>query len=259
MLRLVPATLLVATLAAVSLGGSLSAQHLPEPPGDAPSLRSSPGNASLPPLALFARELTSQSRNGFPLPTRFELTRQDLAAPSVDQLKVDLVRQRGLQETLGASRWRRLQNARFKMHLNDLRPFEEMSQEDPYTFDDVLDDYRSNFLKLARSWAEERLGVTELLEGRKSKRRESASGRRRLSISPQLGSGDDPYLGSKLKLRGFSPLLSGFSLSARHRFESGEQHYRLSFQNDLRYFGLEHKESDLTGDREVQVNVRWTF
>lgn len=214
-------------------------------------------SSSLHDLAL---ELSSHTSDGLPIPARLtRARRQDAHAPTVDEIKVELVRQRGLREALGDSRWRRLQNARFRMYLQEVRPFEQLSQQDPYTFDDILDNYRSNFLKLARLWAEDKTGLSHFLDRRNAARASRHANRHAFSISPQIGGGDDPYIGTRLKLRGDSPIWSRLRIHTKHHLDSGQQSYRLSFQSDLCYFALEHERDPITHDRELSLNARWTF
>jgi hypothetical protein len=250
-MKTVPRLASLATLVGIlCLGGRTT--HAQSASPDAASLGP---RATLQQAAILAQTAAAK---GFPLPSRLVRNPDRGKAPSIDELRVELVRERGLRETLGESRVRRLRYANFRMHLDTLRPDEELRYQQDL-FEGLTDDYRSNYAKLARDWAETKLGLHSLLqrrEQRRSTREETGFG---LRVSPQLGSGDDPYLGAKLRLRGVSPFLGRFSFHTRHRFETGEQMVRLSFQDRLHFFSLERRaETPERGD-EVLFSMRWTF
>jgi hypothetical protein len=206
--------------------------------------------------AAFAAWLKTQTRS-----------RQAEDPPTLDEIKVELRQQNRLRALLGDNRWRRLERARFQVHLYhlDLHPYREFEQVSAL-YDDIESSMRSNFGKIARDWAEHRLGLADRFEAweqRRESRRESVDRREAgasLRFSPRFGAGDDPYLGTKIRLRhapdGF---LSHLSLNTKYHFDDGDSSVRLTWQTRDHYVSLEQVFDDRYLGDVLSLSMRFTF
>ncbi|HVS14149.1 MAG TPA: hypothetical protein VMV46_09510 [Thermoanaerobaculia bacterium] len=187
--------------------------------------------------------------------------------PTLDEIKTDLRQHNRLRALLGENRWRRLERARFQVHLYhlDLQPHREFEQVSAL-YDDIESSMRSNFGKIARDWAEHRLGLAERFETweqRRDDRRdrvEAGDSGMSLRFSPRFGAGDDPYLGTKIRLRNAPRgLISHLSLNTRYHFDHGDTSLRLTWQTRDHYVSLEQVFDDRYLGDVLSLSMRFTF
>jgi hypothetical protein len=208
--------------------------------------------------AAFAAWLKAQKRPGAALAAD---------PPSVDEIKVELRRQSQVRDLLGDNRYRRLERARFQVHVYDLhlqplREFEQVS----VLYGDIESAMRSNFGKIARDWLEHRLGLDERIERWESRRDEKRDDTSilgpspKLSFSPRFAAGDHPYLGTKIRLRHApNAFLSNLSVKARYGVDDGETGLRLTWQTRDHYVSLEQVYDDRYLGDVLSLSLRFTF
>ncbi|MDA8019058.1 MAG: hypothetical protein MPN21_16575 [Thermoanaerobaculia bacterium] len=185
----------------------------------------------------------------------------------------DAATQRAMERLLGKGRVRRLDEARFQLHLAaddwDLRDL----NDDPYHYERTKDAVLSSYLKIQREVLEEAFRVEERFDAwldRVSRRdpaprrglRETYRGVRsfRLRISPRVGLGSSDYLGVKLRMpyTGF-PTLDRLSLRVRHEFDEDRSSFLVKYDSDDLFLQLEiEPDLELEGD-QVSLSLRLTF
>ncbi|HVS66307.1 MAG TPA: hypothetical protein VMT85_22705 [Thermoanaerobaculia bacterium] len=188
-------------------------------------------------------------------------------APTIDEIKAELRRQNRVRDLLGANRFRRLERARFKVHVHELQiqPYRDLEQVSAL-YDDIEGSMRSNFGKIARDWLEHRLGLDEKLErwerrrdGRRGETTE-ASAWPSLRFSPRLAAGNDAYVGTKIRVRHApNAFLSHLSLRTEYGLDDGEVGLRLTWQTRDHYVSLEQLFDDRYLGDVLSLSLRFTF
>jgi hypothetical protein len=187
--------------------------------------------------------------------------------PTIDEIKAELRQQNQVRELLGDNRFRRLERARFRVHVYELqlqpsREFEQVSA----LYEDIEGAMRSNFGKIARDWLEHRLGLAERFERWEQRRDErrvdpvDTAASPALSFSPRLAAGSSPYVGTKIRLRNApNRLLSNLSLKTHYRLDDGETALRLTWQTRDHYVSLEQVFDDRYLGDVASLSLRFTF
>lgn len=173
----------------------------------------------------------------------------------------------GVESALGRNRMRSVREARFHLDRAAHDPAWSLDQA-PWLHDRVQDILRSNFLKLIREYAEDRLSIDarlDRLRGRSSSLRGDSTGNgpatgMSLRLSPGFYGGSDPGLGMRLGLRAaHRPLLSHTSFEIRRYFASDATMMRLKYARGDRIFSLEHRSGDRRLGDAYLLSVETSF
>lgn len=171
----------------------------------------------------------------------------------------------GVESALGRNRMRGVREARFHLQRAAHDPAWSLDQA-PWIHDRVQDILRSNFFKLVREYAEDRLAIDarlDRLRGRHLRGHQDdaapATGMR-LRLSPRFFGSSDPGLGLKLGLRGAGhPLLSHTSFEVRRYLASDATMMRLKYARGERIFSLEHRSGDRRLGDAYLLSVETSF
>lgn len=185
----------------------------------------------------------------------------------------DTASQRAMERLLGKGRVRRLDEARFQLHLAaddwDLRDL----NDDPYNYERTKDAVLSSYLKIQREILEDAFQIEERFDAwidRKLQRDErearddsrgSMRGRSyRVRISPRVSVGSNDYLGIKFRMPyADNTFLDHLSFRVRHHFDEDRASFLVKYDSDDVFLHLEF-EPDLEGlGDQVSLSFRLWF
>lgn len=175
-----------------------------------------------------------------------------------------------MEELIGRSRQRRLEEARFHLHLSyddwELRTLDD----NPYAYERMKDSVLSAYVKLQREILEDAFQIEERLDrwvdgltGYEERRERIASRPGRsyhLRISPRFSVGGNEYMGLKFRLpytgNGF---LDHFSFRVRHYFDRDQPRIMLKYDDDDTFIHLEYEpDTNEEGDK-IGLSMRFWF
>lgn len=182
---------------------------------------------------------------------------------------------RAMEELLGRGRVRRLDEARFQLHLAaddwDLRNL----TDDPYNYERTKDAVLSSYVKIQREILEDAFQIEERFDAwvdrvtHREERSASSSGPRprsyRLRISPRISVGSRDYLGVKLRLPYTrNVVFDSLSFKVRHYFDEDRTAFMLKYDDDDIFLHLEYEpDTELAGDEvrgdQVKLSMRFWF
>lgn len=184
----------------------------------------------------------------------------------------DSAAQRAMERLLGKGRVRRLDEARFQLHLAaddwDLRDLDD----DP-TYERTKDAVLSSYLKIQREILEDAFQIEERLDAwvdrklygddadRRDSRRPSERERSyKLRISPRISVGSHDYLGVKLRMPYTGhEFFDRLSFRMRHHFDEDRPSYILKYDSDDIFVDLEFEPGlEFVGD-QVSLSLRLWF
>lgn len=176
---------------------------------------------------------------------------------------------RAMEELLGKGRVRRLDEARFQLHLAtddwDLRNL----SDDDYTYERTKDAVLSSYLKIQREILEDAFRVEERFDAwldRASHRDEQRDGSGpemrsyRVRISPRFSAGSSEYMGLKFRMP-YTGLdfFSHFSMRVRHHFDDDRTSFILKYDDDDIFLNLELEPNTPHGGDEAHLSLKFWF